>query len=132
MDAVERKRNCDIADGMDTSETSSGKRNRAIAGAVDTSEDMAMTREKRHRASDLHSALGLGKKIAKECAQLRDPQKKARRAVKYASPADGVDAATPVWTAQERRRVSGQEVSEDKKKLHGGFVSAAKAGELRA
>ena len=43
MDAVERKRFCDMAAAMDASETSSGRRNRAMKAAVAASGHLSVT-----------------------------------------------------------------------------------------
>ena len=50
---------------------------------------------------------------------------KARCESTRASPVDGVDAAISARAAEERSRVSGQELTEEEEKLHEGPVSAA-------
>ena len=56
MDAVEQKRNCNMADGMGASETWRGTRHRAMGDAADNSDVVPATQKKRCRAADLRVA----------------------------------------------------------------------------
>ena len=53
-DAVEQKRNREMADAKASSGTLTGKRNRAMDDAMDYSYDAPATLAKRCRASDFH------------------------------------------------------------------------------
>ena len=66
MDAVKRKRNRDMADAMDTSETRPGKRDCAADDAMDDLDNLAATQGTRRRGGDLHSAFSRRKEIVKE------------------------------------------------------------------
>ena len=73
MDAVERKRNSDMADTMDTSGTSPGKRSRAMDDAAGTSDNLLVNQEKRRRPRELHVAAVADKGISKDHSQWREP-----------------------------------------------------------
>ena len=96
-----------MVDAADTSETLPGERNYATDEAVDRSGDLPGSREKRCRVGD-HSACAAYKKVAKEHAQWRSPDLKARWDVTHVSPAEWADAALSARTAWESSRVSGQ------------------------
>ena len=97
-----------------------GKRHCAIADATDTSGDSAVTQGKRCRTSGHHLTFAVDKEIVEEHAQWRDPQMRAHCDVNHASPLGGADAAISAWAAEERKRVSSQELAEGKEKAHRG------------
>ena len=72
-DAAERKRNCDMADAMETSETLPGERNCAAGDASDNSDDLPTTQQTRCRVVDRHSAPVVGTEIAEAHSQRWNP-----------------------------------------------------------
>ena len=118
MGAAGRRRKSEMADAPDTSGTLSGKRDCAKAHATDTSDDLPLTQEKRRRVSDLQSALFADER--------RGPKMKEHWDANHASPVARVNAAISGWAAEECSRASGQELSEEGEKLHGGIMRAAK------
>ena len=76
-DAVERKRNCDRADAVDTSETLRQKRSSAMDDATDNPDDLPATQEESRRVGDLRLFLLVEKEMA-EHAQRWSPRVKAR------------------------------------------------------
>ena len=79
MDAVERKRKCDVAAAAGTSEGLPGSRDRKDAMHV----------------TDLHLAVVVETEIVKKQAQWRGPEIKARWDANRASAAKGADGAIP-------------------------------------
>ena len=132
LDAVERESNWDAAGATDTSESLPGKRNRATDDAAGNSDEPPGNQEKRCRVGNLHSAPVVEKEVVKEAAQWRNPELAARWEATDASAAEGVGAATPAWTAEECSRFSGQELTEERGKLHGSLADAARARERAA
>ena len=86
MDASERKRNRSMADGADTS------------GATPPNQ------KKRCRADDLPLVFVAVKEIARDHAQWRGPETKARRNVKDTSSVNGADFAISASTADNREK----------------------------
>ena len=129
MDAVERKRNRNVADAMGASETPSGKRYRPTDGAMGSMDDLPARQEKRCRLSDPHLTFVADTEKVKKHAEWWEPEMKARWDATYGPPVEGVDAAIPAWTAEERSRVSGQESTEEEGESHGRLASAAKERE---
>ena len=82
--------------------------------------------------SGIHLAFLVETGKVKEHAQWRAPEKKARWEVTHVSPGKGVNVAISPWAAEERRRVSGQELMGEEEKLNGGLASATQGRKLSA
>ena len=68
-DAVGRKRNCDVADDMDTSENLVRKGNCAADASTDAPDDSPATGESGCRQGEPHAAFAVDEEIAKGHAQ---------------------------------------------------------------
>ena len=99
-DAVERRRNRDMAD--DTK----------------TSEELPVTQGTRCRVVDPLLAFAVEKAIAEEQARRRSPVVKTHRDANPASPAAGVDAAISARVAGQCNEASGRELPTEDGKLH--------------
>ena len=78
MDPVERKRNCDTADAVDTSEALRQKRSPAMDDATGNSGDLPATQEERRRVGDLRLVLLVDKEMVTKHTQWRSPGANAR------------------------------------------------------
>ena len=130
MDAVRRKRNCDIEGAADTSQTLSGKRGRAKSDAMDNSDDVPATQDKRCHASDLSLAFVSEKDIVKRQTQWMDPVMRPHRDASHACAAEGVGAAISARTAEKCSRTSDQELTVAPEKLRVGRAGAAQERKL--
>ena len=77
-DAVARKRNCDMADALEASETLRQKRSPAVDDATGNSDDLPATQEQRRRVGDLRLVLLVDKEMVTEHARWWSPGAKAR------------------------------------------------------
>ena len=105
---------------METSRNLSGKRNRAIVDIGVNSDELQGNQERSYRAGNPHLTFGADKEVAKEGAQWRRPELKARWGAAHASAREGVDAAMPEWIVEECNRVLVQGLTEGGEKLHVG------------
>ena len=123
---------------MDTPETANGQRERAPVEGVVDSDIPTQSLGKKRRVGDLHLALVAAWEVVKEHAKwwhFEMGEKIDAQSKKDPGAPSGVDGGGPVlsaWIAEERNRVSEQELTGVGESAHGGLVTKAKEGELAA
>ena len=122
MDAAERRVTAETERDMDTSSSVFGKRLRNTGEPLVSEPNEMGSNEGRPRGGALAIALVVDMSVVQEHAHCRNPAFKPKMAAPRSSVVECVDGSVSAWVADERNRISRQELSPEEEKLHADLV----------